>query len=322
MAEKYFIGLDIGGTNLKFGILSSSGRIIKKGINSWDVCSGKENILGQIKTLILNLHDYAQKKKLRIEAVGIGSPGTVSKQGAVVGACPNVPDLLNTNLKKELAKAIGLPIYVDNDANCMAWGEFLFGAGKGYKDIFCLTIGTGIGGGIVLDKKLFHGSSYAGAEFGHMTICYNGRKCRCGGRGCLEKYGSATALVSDMKKLLRKNKNSLIHKLIQNDYSKLSAKIIFQAQKRGDNLASAVVSQLIQYLGAGIASVVNLLNPEIIVIGGGVADAGENLISGIEKEVRQIAFSSATVNLKIVKAKLGNDAGFIGAAMLAKLENN
>jgi glucokinase len=224
--------------------------------------------------------------------------------------------MVNVNLKRWLSNHFDYPIYVDNDANVMALAEHKFGAAKGYKDALCLTLGTGIGGGIILNDKLFHGSNFAGAEFGHMTICYNGRKCNCGGIGCLEMYASAPAIVRDSKRLLRKNKKSILHKLVKGDLDKLTTEIIFEAERKRDVLASDVINQVCAYLGAGIASAVNLLNPEIVVIGGGVSEGGESFIRRIEKEVKRRAFPSATKNLKIVKAKLGNDAGFIGAAML------
>jgi len=317
MSERYFIGVDLGGTNIKFGIVSERGEVLYKKLLSAQAKLGRDAILNNLNKAIEKSLTYADKKRIRIEGIGVGSPGTVNlESGKIEGSCPNMPQMVNANLKRWLSSYFKFPIYVDNDANVMALAEFKFGAAKGYKDAFCLTIGTGIGGGIILDGKLFHGSNFAGAEFGHMSICYNGRKCRCGGIGCLETYASAPAMVKDTKRLLHRNRKSIVHKLIKEDLNRLTAEVIFQAERKGDALASGVINQACAYLGAGIASAVNLLNPQVVVIGGGVSEGGKSFIRRIENEVTTRAFPSATRKLKVVKAKLGNDAGFIGAAIL------
>jgi glucokinase len=313
----YFIGVDLGGTNIKFGIVSDKGEILQKGMLSAQANLGKDAILGNIKKGIEQSLSFARKKKIRVKSIGVGSPGSVNlKTGTIEGSCPNLPQMVNVNLKKWLSNHFDYPLYVDNDANVMALAESKFGAAKGYQDALCLTLGTGIGGGIILNGELFHGSNFAGAEFGHMSICYSGRKCNCGGIGCLEMYASAPAMVKDTIELLRRNKKSIIHKLTKGNWEELTAEIIFEAERKGDILATDVINQVCAYLGSGIASAVNLLNPQIVVIGGGVSEGGNRFIQRIEKEVKVRAFPSATKNLKIVKAKLGNDAGFIGAAIL------
>jgi glucokinase len=315
--NKYSIGVDLGGTNIKYGIVSPRGKVLQKGMLSAQVNLGRGAILNNMNKAVKESLAFARQKKIKIKGIGVGSPGTVNlKNGKIEGSCPNLPQMVNVNLKDWLSKSFKFPIYVDNDANVMALAESKFGAAKGYKDALCLTLGTGIGGGIILDGKLFHGSSFAGAEFGHMTICYDGRRCNCGGIGCLEMYASAPAMVKDAKWLLRRDRKSVIRKLIQEDPGKITTEVIFEAERKGDVLAKEVVNQACAYLGAGIASAVNLLNPQVVVIGGGVSEGGASFIRRIEKEVKKRAFPSATKNLKVVRAKLGNDAGFIGAAML------
>jgi glucokinase len=323
MSKRFFIGIDLGGTNIKFGIVSEKGEILQKGMLSAQANLGRNAILKNINKAVEESLAFARLKNIKIKGIGVGSPGTVNlNSGKIEGSCPNLPQMVNVNLKGWLSKSFKFPIYVDNDANVMALAESKFGAAKGYKDALCITLGTGIGGGIILDGKLFHGSSFAGAEFGHMTICYNGRKCNCGGIGCLEMYASAPAMVRHAKWLLRRNRKSVIRKLIQEDVSKLTTEVIFEAEIRGDVVASDVINQVCAYLGAGIASAVNLSNPQVVVIGGGVSEGGQSFIRRIEKEVKRRAFPSATKNLKVVKAKLGNDAGFIGAAVLAESRGN
>jgi glucokinase len=321
--KRYFIGVDLGGTNIKFGIVSEKGKVLQKGMMPAQANLGRRAILNNINKAVAESLAFAKVEKIKIKGIGAGSPGTVNlNSGKIEGSCPNLPQMVNVNLKGWLSNSFKFPIYVDNDANVMALAESKFGAAKGYKDALCLTLGTGIGGGIILDGKLFHGSSFAGAEFGHTTICYNGRRCNCGGIGCLEMYASAPAMVKAARWLLRKNRESIIHKLIQGDLGKLTTEVIFDAERKGDVLASDVVNQACAYLGAGIASAVNLLNPQVVVIGGGVSEGGMSFIRRIEKEVKRRAFPSATKNLKVVKAKLGNDAGFIGAAMLRESRGN
>ncbi|KPL01020.1 MAG: hypothetical protein AMJ91_01905 [candidate division Zixibacteria bacterium SM23_73_3] len=299
MNKQYFIGVDLGGTNIKFGIVSENGRVLHKGMISAQANLGREAILDNINRAVERSLAFARKKRIKIKGIGVGSPGTVNlKTGKIEGSCPNIPQMVNVNLKRWLSKHFEFPIYVDNDANLMA-----------------------IGGGIILDGKLFHGSNFAGAEFGHMTIIYNGRKCNCGGTGCLEMYASAPAIVKDTKRLLGKDRKSIIHKLTKGDLDRLTTKVIFQAERKGDILASYVINQACAYLGAGIASAVNLLNPQVVVIGGGVSKGCQSFIRRIEEEVKKRAFPSATKNLKVVKAKLGNDAGFIGAAILCTEAN-
>jgi glucokinase len=317
MNTRFYIGVDLGGTNIKFGIVSHKGEVLHKGMLAAQSKLGRDAILHNLNEAIEKSLNHADKKGMIIGGIGVGSPGTVNLvSGSIEGSCPNLPQMVNVNLKRWLSRHFELPIYVDNDANVMALAEFRFGSAKGYKDALCLTIGTGIGGGIILDGKLFHGSNFAGAELGHMSICYCGRKCNCGGIGCLEMYASAPAMVKDAKRILRGKRKSIIHKLLHGDLDKLTTKVIFQAEKKGDALAASVINQACACLGAGIASAVNLLNPQVVVIGGGVSQGGMSFIRRIEKEVKSRAFPSATRDLKVVKAKLGNDAGFIGAAML------
>jgi glucokinase len=317
MKREYYIGVDLGGTNIKFGIVSEKGVILHKGMLPVQSRLGREAILNNINRAVFQSLDIAEKKKIKIKGIGVGSPGTVNLDtGKIEGSCPNLPQMVNVGLKQWLSGYFDLPIHADNDANVMALAEHKFGAAKNYEYVLCLTLGTGIGGGIILDDELFHGSNYAGAEFGHMSICYNGRKCHCGGIGCLEMYASAPAMIKETKKILHADKRSIIHRLIKGNLDKLTPKIIFEAERKGDAVATSIIDQTCIYLGVGIASAVNLLNPQVVVIGGGVSEGGNNFIKRIEKQVKKRAFPSATKNLKVVKAQLGNDAGFIGAALL------
>jgi len=325
MKEKFNLGVDIGGTNIKYGIVSSSGKILTAGIISsgksagpMDPKSDRKRVLSNLRKGIDSLLLFARERKVKLNHIGIGVPGTVDPlRGRIIGRPPNLPCMADFSLKKYLQRYFNYSIFIDNDANLMALAEYKFGSAKGYKNCICLTLGTGIGSGIILEGKLFRGSSFSGAEFGHTIICFHGIRCNCGNYGCVEMYASEPAMLKRTKELLKKNRGSILYKLVQGDLNRLKAKKLFEAEKLKDKVARKVIQDTTYYLGAGLSSAVNLLNPEIVVIGGGVMlSSGKDFIKKIEVEVRKRAFPSATKNLKIVKAKLGNDAGFIGASIL------
>ena len=320
MKKKFNIGSDIGGTNIKYGIVSSSGRILTCGIVPSGKDSDKKGVLRNLRKVIDSLLVSAKQSKLKINSIGIGVPGTVDlPKGKIVGIPPNLPFLADFSLRKYLSRFYPYPVYVDNDANVMALAEYKFGAAKRYKNCICITLGTGIGSGVILKGKLFRGSSFVGPEFGHTSICFSGIRCHCGNYGCVEMYASEPAMLKRAKELLRTNRGSILHKLSQGDLNRLKAKDLFLAERLKDKVAQKVIQETAYYLGTALSSAVNLINPEIIVIGGGVAlSAGGNFFKLIEKEIKTRAFPSATKNLKIVKAKLGNDAGFIGASILGE----
>jgi len=318
MKNKFNIGVDIGGTNIKYGIVSSSGKILFSGMISSGKNSGRNGVLDNLKKGIDSMLVSAKQSKLKINSIGIGVPGTVElPKGKIGGIPPNLPFMADFPLKKYLSKFYHHPVYIDNDANVMALVEYKFGAAKGYKNSICITLGTGIGSGIIINGKLFRGSSFVGPEFGHTSICFEGIRCHCGNYGCVEMYASEPAMLKRAKELLKINRGSILYKLSQGDLNRLRAKDLFLAERLRDKVSQKVIQETAYYLGTALSNVVNLINPEIIVIGGGVAlSVGGNFFKLIEKEIKTRAFPSATKNLKIVKAKLGNDAGFIGASKL------
>jgi len=320
MTSKFNIGADIGGTNIKYGIVSSSGRILTCGIIPSGKYSGKKGVLRNLRKGIDSLLVSAKQSKLKINSIGIGVPGTVDlSKGKLIGIPPNLPFLANFPLRKYLKEFYHHPVYIDNDANVMALAEYKFGVAEGYENCICITLGTGIGSGVIIEGKLFRGSSFVGPEFGHTTICYDGIKCHCGNYGCVEMYASEPAMIKRAKELLIRNRGSILYKLSQGDLNRLKAKDLFLAEKLKDKVAQKVIQETAYYLGTALSSAVNLINPEIVVVGGGVAlSAGVNFFRMIEKEIKARAFPSATKNLKIVKAELGNDAGFIGASILGE----
>jgi glucokinase len=307
-----YAGIDLGGTFIKAGLLSPDGERITSFKIPTEANAGPRRVAGNLVRAGERLVDSAKRKSVKLVGIGIGSPGTIKyPEGEVTGSSPNIRGWVGTNIGA-LFEKFNVEVKCDNDANCMALGEFHFGAGTGTASGFYLTIGTGIGGAVIQDKKLIRGSSFAAGEFGHTVFKYNGIKCRCGRRGCVEAYTAVPALIRFTKNAVKNSRGSILEK----DLGNFTPEMIFDAFKKGDRAAVASIRQNAEMLGSAIGSVVNLLNPEIVVIGGGFAQAGAKYIGLLKNNIVKYAFDSATRNLKIKSARLGNNAGWIGAACL------
>ena len=312
MKEQYALGIDLGASQIKSGIVSLKGEIKFKEVCSTPVKTGSAQIIKKLQTVTSELIEFARKHQLSLPGIGIGSPGTVElKSGKVVGASPNIPGWTGLNLKSIFRK-YELPVFADNDANLMALAESRFGSARGYENAVCLTIGTGIGGGIILNGEVYRGLNSSAGELGHTCIHFQGKPCRCGSRGCLEAYASVPAMLESVRTLLKSSDN---HSRLRKHRKQLTPLLIFQAAQSKDRVARQVIENEIDYLSAGLASVVNLLNPEVIVVGGGLVEADSLFLLKLEKRIKERAFASAAKELKVVKARLGNQAGFIGAAL-------
>jgi glucokinase len=261
-----------------------------------------ENIAGAIN----EMKQYAQQNNYTLKSVGLGTPGCVDVQkGFLKGSTPNFKYWRAVPITDVLQSYVDVPVFVDNDANVMALGESKFGAGIGSDNVICLTIGTGIGGGIIIDGKIYRGQYYAGGELGHMSIVHDGRKCNCGNRGCLEQYASASAIIRYYKDYSGCRENDL------------NVKVIFERFHAGDESAKKAINEAIYYLGRGLANFINIFNPSVIILGGGVAEAGDIYIDKVEEITFQYAMKRPAENVRILGAKLGNKAGFLGAASYA-----
>jgi glucokinase len=307
---KAFIGLDLGGTFLKYALASESGAVLVKSKRPSQGTQKKEAIFACIFAAIDELVQEAENRNLSIEAIGMGSPGAIDYDHCrLLGNTPNLPDWGDADIRREVAKKYPYPIWADNDANVAALAEVRQGAAKGHKYVIAITLGTGIGGGVVIDDQIFRGSHYAGAELGHMSIDYNGLPCGCGGLGCIEAYASAPAMVRNYVGKL--NKAGITVPAVVN------TELIFSQAKKGETAAIQVIDETCEYLGAALASFTNIFNPEIFVIGGGVADAGDEFMTRIWNAMAKRAMKAPLRNAKLVRAKLGNDAGVVGAISLA-----
>lgn len=312
----YYIGVDLGGTNIAVGIVNENGEILAK--KSTPTVPGDMN---KTIPLMANLIEEVCKENNisldQIKSIGAGIPGTIDSENGVVVYANNL-NMENYEFVKELKKYIDKPIYISNDANVAALGEAVSGGAKGCDSAVIVTLGTGVGGGIILNNKIWEGYMSAGGEIGHTVIEVDGEQCSCGRKGCWEAYSSATALIRDTKKAIDKNPNSLMAKMVEKE-GKVSGKTAFKAARENDKAAQEVVDSYIKHLAEGVANMINLLAPKCVLLGGGVSHEGDNLLIPLKKAVEPLIYGGNRVpRAKIDLAKLGNDAGIIGAAMLGK----
>ena len=313
MKLKYAVGVDLGGTKIKLGIVSSEGRIIKKLAVPTLAEEGVERSVGQIQKGISALLKNCNQK---ISGIGIGSPGVVSLKKGTVENPPNLPGWKRVHLGKIINKEFSLPTYVENDANAAAIGEFIYGAGKKLESFIMITLGTGVGGGIIYNNKLFRGDFGAAGEIGHITINIEGPKCKCGSHGCIEAYLGNNYLISRVKKTLEDHKDSLIFELCENNLDNLSPKIIHDASLLDDEFSKYVILDMGEKLGFGLASIVNVLDISNVIIGGGVAGFGRPLLNSTENSLKSRVLTSLRPRIRVLQARLKNNAGVKGASSL------
>lgn len=316
--KTYAIGIDLGGTYTKLALVDKNGRICRRAKLSTQAYKTKDALLTAIIAEIGAVLKKDRTSFRGLAGVGIGVPGLVAFEQGLVYTLTNVPGWKNVPLKKILETRLGrkIPVLVDNDVNLMALGETRFGAGKGARNAVCITLGTGVGGGIIIDGNLYRGTSSAAGEVGHMPLKEEGLKCNCGSFGCLERYVGNRYIVDEIKDKIKSGRSTKIRKLVRGDLSLITPEVISYAAKKRDSLAIECWLRVGERIGVTLSGVVNLLNPEKIIIGGGMAEAGEILFKAIRDTINKRALPVSRGAVKIVKAKLGNDAGMIGAAAL------
>lgn len=315
----YYIGVDVGGTNIACGIVNDNCKIIARSKVKTNEQGKAEyaEVLEKIKSAIRIACDEAEIALSAAHSIGIGCPGTCNSDSGVVEYSNNL-GFLNVPLRKDLEDEFKIPVYLDNDANAAAFGEFIAGAAKGAKSTVVITLGTGVGSGIVIDGKVYRGANFAGGEIGHTVIVTDGAPCTCGRKGCFEAYSSATGLVRMTTQAIERDPKSIMARMIRED-GKVSARTAYKAMKEGDSTAKAVTEEYVKYLSCGIANVINTFQPDILCIGGGVCNEGDTLLKPLKAAVAEQIYSKRSAkNTDIVICSLGNDAGIIGAAMLYK----
>ncbi|HPO51830.1 MAG TPA: ROK family protein, partial [bacterium] len=296
-------------TYIKYGLVDEAGNIVKKGVLPTKAEKGSRDVvIEQISLAIRDVWDDS------VEGIGIGTPGVVDNNGAVYES-PNLPDWHNFNVKEIFEKKFNKKVVVENDANSIAWGEYLFGAGKGTRTIVCLTLGTGLGGGVVINGKLLRGAIYSAAELGHMPVDYKGRKCGCGSRGCIEAYIGRDYIVRSAIRKIKSGRKTILTQMV-NNLSDITPKLISEAYLKKDELAREVWIEMATALGAFLAGMVNMLNPDRIILAGGIAQAGDILFETVRKTIKERSMKVLSATVQVVPAGLGTDAGIISGAAL------
>lgn len=312
----YNIGIDLGGTNIKVGLVDENYNIVQKATAKTNLPRPADEICGTIVELIWQCLNAARVTIGEVNSIGIGTPGVANRNSGVVLYSCNL-DFHNTDLRALLKQRLDKPIYVENDANAAAFGEVLAGAGKGYSDVVVVTLGTGVGGGIIIGGKIYTGFNFCGAELGHTVIEFNGRQCGCGRKGCFEAYSSATALINMTKEAMEAHKDSKMWEIAGGDIEKVDGKTAFDGMRADDEAAKGVVNMYIEYLGCGLTNIVNTFQPEVLLIGGGICKEGENLTKPLGEIISRDSYCvDEKKSTKLDICKLGNDAGIIGAAFL------
>lgn len=312
----YRIGIDLGGTNIVAGIVDKDYKIVASSKMKTNAPRPAAEIFDDIAKVVFEALDKAGVTMDEIESIGMGTPGTVNKAEETIEFANNLK-FDNVPAGAMLRERLGKTVYMDNDANCAALGEAKAGAGNGVDNFIAITLGTGVGSGVVVDGHILSGANYAAAEMGHMVIVVDGAKCTCGRHGCWESYASATALISQTREAMRHEQDSLMWHVADEDLNKVNGRTAFDAMRQGDAAAKKVVDRYIYYVACGLINAINIFQPEIICIGGGISHEGETLLEPLRRHIRRERYSMySKTQTKICAAQLGNDAGVIGAALL------
>jgi glucokinase len=317
--KKYTIGVDIGGTNIAIGFIDGSNQLILKDSVETPKNGSAKEIIICIVSLIGKMSKEMKLTKDNFDYIGIGVPGTVNKESGQIEFANNLSfhdeDLMGM-LKKHYKE---IPMAMNNDANAAAYGEFIAGVGKEVDSLIMVTLGTGIGGGIIIDRKLYEGSNFAAGELGHFVINCEGIPCNCGRKGCFEAYASATALIEQTKTAMKMDKESILWEMCDYNLEKVEGKTLFDSVRLFDKTAEQVLNKYIYYLSVGIIDIINIFQPDMVCIGGGISKAGDLILNGLTERVQKEDYArTSKKQTRIVFAQLENDAGIIGAGLLAK----
>lgn len=314
---KYCIGIDLGGTNIKAGVVSECGKVIYSQSVKTNMPRTAEEIMDDMADLCFAVAKACEIDFQDVCHIGVGTPGGVNSKDGIVLFSPNLA-MKDVAMKEYLEAKLSKTISIANDANAAAVGEYLFGCGKDKSSMIMITLGTGIGGGIIQESKLLEGEQFCGGELGHMVISFDGRSCACGRKGCFERYASATGLAQTTKEYMLKNPDSKMWQDVEN-ITEIDAKLAYKYKAIGDETATAVVEEYQAHLACGLANIINIFQPTIICLGGGVANEKETLLTPLKKLVEKESYDKNNYT-QITTATLGYEAGIIGAAFLDKMK--
>ena len=312
MKEPVYVGIDLGGTTFTIGLVRSNGQLVASGTYETFIERGHEDIINRMAQETIRLWEREGYTRSDILEVGVGSPGPLNLKTGVVVTTPNLK-WVNVPLRDMMAERLQLPVTIDNDAVSATFGEFWVGAGTPYNDVIGITLGTGVGGGIILEGRIHHGAHDIAGHVGHMIVQLGGRKCGCGNLGCLETYASATGIVATALEALQTGRSSPLHSV-----QRLTSKKVYEAALQGDNLALEIFDRTGYYLAAGINSLLNVINPEAVILMGAVANAGDILLNPVRQYLKKMCFPRIFEETAVLRGTLGDEAGVIGAAGFAK----
>ncbi|WP_379127108.1 ROK family protein [Paenibacillus sp. sgz500958] len=315
--KPYLIGIDLGGTNIKAGIFSTDFKPIEEVSFPTEAAGGSGHVFKRIREAVQLLTVEKGISLKSIQAMGMGIPGLLDPTRGISIFSPNFPDWEQVHIVNAMKEFVEFPVFIDNDVRVNLYGEWYHGAGRGYNNLVLITLGTGLGSGIVSDGKVLYGTTYSAGEIGHMNMFRSGRPCRCGSSGCLGRYVSAVGMVYTIKEKINSGWTSIIQDWVHGDQQRITAQMISEAYDLGDPLAKEVMEETGVLLGFGLANVINLLNPELIIIGGGMAAAGDRLLNPVRETVHNHALKLSGSRCRIVQAELGAQSGTIGAAAYA-----
>ena len=317
--QALFIGIDLGGTKISTALVDSEGQIISRDYRETEAAEGPDAVVARMLDAACKVMNDGDVISAQISGVGIGAPGPIDAESGVVTAPPNLPGWTDVPLKQLIQDELGLRAALENDGSAAALAEHRFGAGRGAEHMIYVIAGTGIGGGFILNGELYSGATGAAGEIGHMTIVPQGPLCGCGNRGCLEALASGAGIAREARERVARGVPTLIADLAEGDPSRISAKLVAQAAAQADIEAQDILHEAMIYLGIGMANLVNIFNPEVIVIGGGLTKMGKLLFGPVRRIIGRRAFPAAAQAVKVVPAQLGDDAGVLGAAAVAML---
>jgi len=315
--SNYIIGVDLGGTNLKAAIFDLEFRCVMERVVDTEADRGPNHVLSRISGLVHALLEEARIDQAQVVCMGVGIPGLLDPHTGMSIFSPNFPGWSDVPVVEELERHVSFPVFIDNDVRVNLYGEWKFGAGVGHRNLVLLTLGTGLGSGIVMDGRVLYGTTASAGEIGHMNMYREGRPCRCGSSGCLGRYVSAVGMVNTFKEKLTAGRSSVVMEWTNGETGQITARMISEAYDEGDELAAEVLQETGTLLGFGLGNVINLFNPELIIVGGGMSAAGERLLQPVREAIANHALRWPREACRLVVAKLGGKAGMIGAAAYA-----
>lgn len=316
--KKYILGIDVGGTKVMAAAFGETGEILSRARAKTRAWRGDKDVFATILHTARRAIEQAEIDSNHLAAVGIGAPGPINPETGYIIEAANMK-LKDFPLGPRLSEEFGCPVTVENDVSAGVYGEFRAGAARGATNVLGVFVGTGIGGGIIVNGEMYRGTSFNAGEVGHITLELGGPRCGCGNRGCLEALASRTAMTRDIRRAIKRGKKTSLSKLLVKETDVLSGRDLGRAYAAGDELVMKVVNRAAKVIGIGLGSLVNVIAPEIVVLGGGVVEAmGDEFVGRIERSMRTTAFDVSTKDLKVAWAALGDDAGVIGAATLAR----